>query len=187
MHPEVHSQTPGTCPICGMALVAPTTSKPPAHTSPASSYTPLIVIFVMITLVAAMTAGSSLTRFLMHFMIGFFLVFGSFKLMDLPGFVQGYATYDLLAMRWKEYGYVYPFLELGFGLVMLTGYHPGWLLWTEFAVMMFSGLGVARKLMHHEKFTCACLGTFLKVPLTNVTVVEDFGMAALILAYMLFT
>lgn len=30
-----------------------------------------------------------------------------------------------------------------------------------------------------EQFQCVCLGTFLKVPLTKVTLVEDFGMAAL--------
>jgi hypothetical protein len=47
--------------------------------------------------------------------------------------------------------------------------------------MLFSGLGVAIKLAKKEKFQCACLGTFLKVPLTKVTLVEDFGMALLAL------
>jgi hypothetical protein len=45
--------------------------------------------------------------------------------------------------------------------------------------MAFSGVGVAIKLAKKERFQCACLGTFLKVPLTKVTLVEDFGMAAL--------
>jgi hypothetical protein len=45
--------------------------------------------------------------------------------------------------------------------------------------MLFSGLGVVIKLLKHEKFQCACLGTFLKVPLTYVTLIEDFGMAFL--------
>jgi hypothetical protein len=47
--------------------------------------------------------------------------------------------------------------------------------------MSFSGLGVTIKLMKKETFQCACLGTFLKVPLTKVTVIEDFGMVALAL------
>lgn len=34
-------------------------------------------------------------------------------------------------------------------------------------------------------FRCACLGTFLKVPLTKVTLIEDFGMAALALVMLL--
>jgi hypothetical protein len=85
----------------------------------------------------------------------------------------------------EAYGYVYPFIELGFGLLMLGGLHPPALLWAEVVVMAFSGLGVALKLAKGERFQCSCLGMFLKVPLTKVTLVEDFGMAALAL-YLLF-
>jgi hypothetical protein len=53
------------------------------------------------------------------------------------------------------------------------------LLVAEIAVMVFSGIGVAIKIAKKEEFMCACLGTFLKIPLTKVTLVEDFGMAAL--------
>ncbi|MCI0560587.1 MAG: hypothetical protein MN733_19035, partial [Nitrososphaera sp.] len=112
---------------------------------------------------------------------GFFVVFGTFKLMDLKGFAEGYSTYDILAQRWFGYGYLYPCIELGFGLVMLAGFHPAWLLWSEAAVMAFSGLGVSIKLARREPFMCSCLGTFLKVPLTYVTLIEDFGMALLAL------
>src|SRR5262249_23622619 len=108
------------------------------------------------------------------------------KLMDLKGFAEGYSTYDLLAQKWFGYGYIYPFIELAFGLLMLAGYHTVGLFWIEFAVMGFSGLGVAIKLARREPFMCACLGTFLKVPLTYVTLVEDFGMAILALLLIFF-
>src|SRR6266850_8383402 len=98
-------------------------------------------------------------------MTGFFLVFSGFKIMDLRGFAEGYSTYDLLAQKWSSYGYIYPFAELAFGLLMIAGFHPNWLLWTEFALMTFSGTGVTIKLARGEEFQCACLGTFLKVPL----------------------
>jgi hypothetical protein len=45
--------------------------------------------------------------------------------------------------------------------------------------MIFSGIGVTQMVMQKRKFECACLGTFIKVPLTKVTIVEDFGMAAM--------
>ena len=102
-------------------------------------------------------------------------------MMDLKGFAEGYSTYDLLAQKIPAYGYLYPFIELGFGLVMLAGIHTTGILWAEFAVMAFSGIGVTIKIMKKEEFKCVCLGTFLKVPLTNVTLIEDFGMAALAL------
>ncbi len=200
MHPEIVSDKPGKCPKCGMALVEKS-SRPAMRVHNAGedtglgkitfkSYVPLMVIVAMILVVAyvAMWGDSfSSTAFILNFMTGFFLVFAGFKLMNLRGFAEGYSTYDLLASRVRAYGYVYPFIELAFGLGMLAGFHPVWLLWTEFAVMIFSGVGVVIKLAKGEEFQCACLGTFLKVPLTYVTLIEDFGMAALALALIALT
>lgn len=191
MHPEIISNTSGNCPKCGMKLVPQTNTKPIIHTSTDKglgvitwrSYVPLIVIISLIlisSLVVAFQAGTSfLQNAIIYFMTGFFLVFGAFKLMDLKGFAEGYSTYDLLAQKVFGYGYIYPFIELGFGLLMLSGFHSTWLLFTEMALMIFSGIGVAIKIVKKEEFMCACLGTFLKVPLTYVTLIEDFGMAIL--------
>jgi hypothetical protein len=201
MHPEVVSDEPGRCPKCGMKLVleSETQRSRPGHEPVGHdqglgkltwrSYLPLIVIIVIITAAAKASALNGFQigdafpwpDFVVNFMAWFFVIFALFKLVDLPGFAGGYSTYDLLAQKWFGYGYLYPFIELGFGLTMLAGFHPDWLLWKEFAVMAFSGLGVAIKLARRERFQCACLGTFLKVPLTKVTLVEDFGMAALAL------
>lgn len=187
MHPEVRQENPGNCPKCGMALVDEHAKPAPQKTN-WKDYIPLIVVFsligaatVVLTLADMQEGQVSLASSLQYFMVGFFITFGGFKLLDLPGFAEGYSTYDLLASRVKAYAYIYPFIEVGFGLVMLYGFHPNWLLWVEFAVMAFSGLGVVIKLAKKEQFQCACLGTVLKVPLTSVTLVEDFGMAALAL------
>lgn len=191
MHPEIVSDVPGTCPKCGMALVLQNDVKPKVHKMSEDkglgiitwkNYIPLIVIFLLITvssIIVAWGSTSFFTEFAISFMTGFFLVFAGFKLLDLKGFAEGYSTYDLLASRVKIYGYVYPFIELTFGFLMLAGYHPTWLLWVECGVMVFSGIGVAIKIAKKEPFICACLGTFLKVPLTYVTLIEDFGMAIL--------
>ncbi len=188
MHPEIISDKPGQCPKCGMALVLKD-KKPVARVPDKGlgsltlrNYAPLIVILLMIAAGAAVVSWREeflLSNFILNFMTGFFLVFASFKLMDLKGFAEGYSTYDLLAQKWFNYGYVYPFAELGFGLAMLAGLHGTALLGTEFAVMVFSGIGVALKLAKGEEIQCACLGTFLKIPLTKVTLIEDFGMAIL--------
>jgi len=195
MHPEIVSSEPGRCTKCSMALVLESeVKKNVAHTVGGDrglgkitwrSYVPLLVIVTLIFVASVVSAiwgnaeASFLRALLLNFMTGFFLVFAGFKLLDLKGFAEGYSTYDLLAQKWFGYGYLYPFLELGFGFLMLAGFHPDWLLWTEFGVMIFSGVGVSLKIAKGEDFQCACLGTFLKVPLTYVTLVEDFGMAAL--------
>jgi hypothetical protein len=162
----------------------------PAEATGARAYLPLAVIFLVLLAATAALAWhdlhsgvrtTSLAKAVARFMAGFFLTFAAFKLMDLPGFAEGYSTYDLLASRWRPYAYAYPFVELAFGLLMVAGVGGAAILWAEVAVMAFSGLGVAIKLARKEAFTCSCLGTFLKVPLTKVTLVEDFGMAALAL------
>lgn len=189
MHLEIVSKDPGKCPKCGMNLVKEGEKvEHNHHHGIESSYTPLVVIIGLIITVASVVSfktGFTPLNFITSFMIGFFITFAGFKLIDLKGFAEGYSTYDLLAQKWFGYGYIYPFIELLFGLGMILIPQSKGLLWTEFIIMTFSGLGVAIKLAKREEFQCACLGTFLKVPLTKVTLVEDFGMAALALILLL--
>lgn len=179
MHSDREQEKPGKCPKCGMKLILKGSAK---HEANNSNYTPLLVIIGLILLTSltlAFSTGFSFPKVVFDFMIGFFLVFSGFKLIDLSGFAQGYATYDLLAQKAYGYGYIYPFIELLFALAMILDFYIKAVLAAELIVMVFSGMGVLLKLAKHEKFQCACLGTFLKVPLTKITLVEDFGMAAL--------
>ena len=200
MHPEIQQEVTGRCPKCGMRLVSVETSKKNLVTNNDQglgiltwkSYFPLIVIIFLILLVSTVISLTdfqrgkfSIFQSISYFMIAFFITFSGFKLMDLKGFAEGYSTYDLLAQKVFTYGYVYPFFELGFGLLMLAGIKNQPLLWSEIVVMSFSGLGVVRKLMLRESIKCVCLGTFLKIPLTNITLFEDLGMSALALILIL--
>lgn len=190
MHPEIRENKPGKCPKCGMQLVKEGSLKQTEQT--ANSYTPLIVIISIILLITITLTVKDfinqtflLRQTISYFMIGFFLTFSSFKLMNLKGFAEGYSMYDLLAKKWFGYGYIYPFIELFFGLSMILFQDNKLLLIAELIIMTFSGIGVGIKMAKKEKFQCACLGTFLKVPLTKVTLIEDFGMALLALFLLL--
>ncbi len=46
-------------------------------------------------------------------------------------------------------------------------------------IMGFSTLGVVNSLLKKQKFQCACLGTFLKVLLSSITLIEDLSMVIL--------
>ena len=134
-------------------------------------YYPLILIFLYILGLSLLSQHPMST-----FMAGFFLVFSGFKLLDLPGFATAYATYDLLAKRWRGYGFVYPFLELGLGLAYLLHWHPSLTYLLTIIIMGFSSLGVLGALTKKQKIQCACLGTVLNLPMTVVTLVEDLLM-----------
>jgi len=200
MHPEIQQATAGRCSECGMRLVPAKTQV--GHHSPQQEngemvslwkqYQPLIVIIGVIALATVVLALRDLLEgtfrwpvAMTHFMAGFFLVFAGFKLLDLRGFAEGYSTYDLLARKVPSYGSVYPFVELLLGLSYLVQFHLPLTNAVTLIVMAFSGVGVALKVAKRERFQCVCLGTVFKVPLTTVTLVEDFGMALMALGGLL--
>lgn len=140
-----------------------------------ATYYPLLLIIGLLAIVACRGA-ESIHDWMLHFMAGFFLVFGFFKLLDLRGFVDAYVTYDLLAARWRGYGFAYPFLELGLGFAFLFQFWVTPALILSIILMGFGSLGVIKALRRKQKIRCACLGTVLKLPMSTVTLVEDLGM-----------
>lgn len=139
------------------------------------TYYPLLLIVTMISLVS-LRGAATLHDWMMHFMAGFFLMFGFFKLLDIRGFRDAYAGYDLLAKRWYGYGFVYPFLELALGFAFLFRFEVTASLWASVILMGFGGLGVVNALRKKQTIRCACLGTVLNLPMSTVTLIENFGM-----------
>ncbi len=192
MHPEVRQDGPGKCPKCGMALVKESELELKKEGDD-KEYGKLFTLIGMIALAAAATglrdfAAESFAwqEMMMNFMAGAFLVFGGVKMLDLKGFVEGYSTYDLLAMKIPAYGYVYAMMEVGLGLAYLTRFQLDIVNWVTLVLMLFSSLGVIRSMMKKQKIMCACLGTFLKLPLSSVTLVEDLSMAVMAAAMLFF-
>ena len=114
-----------------------------------------------------------------HFMAGFFMVFSFFKLLNLRAFADAYAGYDVLAGRYRVWGFIYPFVELGLGLAYIVQGHALWLNLVTIIVMGFSSIGVIRSVLSKQRIQCACLGTVFNLPMSTVTIVEDLGMVAM--------
>lgn len=148
-----------------------------------STYKPLLLVFfyiLLVTLAVEFTYGEFvLHRFMPNFMAGFFLVFSFFKLLDLAGFASSYAMYDLLAKRVYNYGFIYPFIELGLGIAYLVNFKPMVTNAITLAVMLFSSIGVILAVINKQKIKCACLGTGFNLPMTTVTIIEDLLMVAM--------
>ncbi|MCX8516438.1 MAG: heavy-metal-associated domain-containing protein [Alphaproteobacteria bacterium] len=146
------------------------------------TYYPLFLIVGAIALVSFRGVGApetALVDWMISFEAGFFLVFGFFKLLNLPGFRDAYATYDLLAKRVPAYGLLYPFLELALGFAFLFRYNLTLTFWAAIMLMGFSSLGVLQALLKKQKIRCACLGTTLNLPMTSITLVEDLAMVVI--------
>jgi len=147
------------------------------------TYKPLVLIFLFVAGIAAIASFDAQTfswhQWMRYFMAGFFIVFSFFKFLDLKGFARSYAMYDLLARQWKGYGYLYPFLELGLGVLYIIAIHLPATHVATIAIMGFSSIGVIRNMLSPNQVQCACLGTVFKLPLGNVTLVEDLLMVAM--------
>lgn len=155
------------------------------------TYQPLILIVGYIAIAAfagtSVAGGIDWQAWMTNFMAGFFLVFSAFKFLNLRGFADAYASYDLLAKRWHGWGLIYPFLELGLGLAYLFRVAPTATNFATLLLMGFSSLGVISALRAKRQIVCACLGTVLKLPMSTVTLVEDLGMAAMAFAMLVAT
>lgn len=156
------------------------------------TYKPILLVFGYILgvtlLVEATSSGFDFMRWMRHFMAGFFLTFSFFKLLNVPDFAISYSSYDILARRWLGWGYVYPFIELAFGLMFLTNFQPVFANAAAFVVMSVSTIGVVQSLLAKRRFQCACLGAVFNLPMSTITLVEDLlmtGMAAAMLLYLL--
>lgn len=149
---------------------------------------PLMYVFAFIALVPLARQdllNFDLALYMMDFMGVFFLVFGLFKLIDLKGFVEGFTQYDIITKRFKSYGYAYPFIETGLGILYLVGFM---FLWQNLLVLALSLIGTYtayKYIGHADEIECVCLGTVFKLPMTWVTFSENFLMLIMVLFMML--
>jgi hypothetical protein len=134
-----------------------------------------VLIAVSITAALAISAGyGGAIGMPMHAYMGFSLcTFAMLKLFDLPRFVGGFAMYDLAAMRWRAWGFIYPFLELGLGLAYFAYFMPTQAYVATIVLFGLNFISVIAAMDRGADVDCACMGTSLRVPLSTVTAAED--------------
>ncbi len=117
---------------------------------------------------------------MLDFMGLFFIVFSFFKFLDFQGFPKSFQRYDPLAKKVKGYAWIYPFLEVILGVCFLLRFQLTAALIVTLIVLGITTIGVTNMLLHKRKVNCACLGTALKLPMTEATFIENtimIGMA----------
>ena len=150
----------------------------------ATSYTPVLAVFAVAALIALaidwLAMGAITTMVLPNFIAVAMCLLAMLKLQDVERFSTMFLNYDLLARRWVPYGYIYPFAELGAGVLMLAGA----LTWLSAPVALFiGGIGAVSvfKAVYVDKraLKCACVGGSSNVPLGFVSLTENLMMIAM--------
>lgn len=153
------------------------------------TYKPILLIFFYITLTTVLIQINNqhfdLMQWMRHFMAAFFLVFSFFKLLNLKGFAESYAMYDILARRFPSWAYIYAFIELALGIGYMIDFNPIVINTVSFFVMSVSIIGVLKTVLNKQQIQCACLGDIFHLPMSIVTIIED-ALMIIMAAFMLF-
>lgn len=148
----------------------------------ATTYTPVIAVFAVTALMALAASwavfGSLFTMRAGEWFIAFSMAaLALLKLRDVESFSTMFLNYDLLARRFPEYGYVYPFAELLAGVLMISGA----LTWLSAPVALVIGsigaVSVFKAVyLDRRELKCACMGGDSNVPLGFVSLTENLMM-----------
>ena len=72
-------------------------------------------------------------------------------MLDLNGFADSYAMYDIVAKRFMYWGYLYAFIELFLGLVFAINFQPVVMNYITLIVMSVSIIGVLQSVFNKRK------------------------------------
>lgn len=137
--------------------------------------TPLFLILGYITVTAVLLNYKewNLGEAMFDFMGLFYIVFSFFKLLDLKGFPDSFRMYDPLAKVIPVYSWIYPFIETALGLMFLMRFQTEIALIATIIILGITTIGVTKTLLDKKAIQCACLGTALKLPMTQATFIEN--------------
>ena len=136
---------------------------------------PLFIILLYITSTSILLHHKTwnIEAIMLDFMGLFYVVFSFFKMLDLKGFPDSFSMYDPLAKRLPVYGKLYPFIETLLGLMFLFRFEIPVALILTIIVLGITTIGVSKTLLDKKAIRCACLGTALKLPMTEATFIEN--------------
>lgn len=156
-------------------IFATSTSDIKAEKNDLQQLFPLFLIFGYIIVAAILLNFNpwDANNFMLDFMGLFYIVFSFFKLLDLKGFPESFKMYDPLAKLIPAYAWVYPFIELGLGILFLMRIQIPMALIITIIILGTTTFGVTKTLLNKKAIQCACLGTALKLPMTKATFIEN--------------
>lgn len=133
----------------------------------------LILFYLLVTVTFLNYKSWNWSGFMLDFMGLFYIVFSFFKFLDYKGFPNSFRMYDPLAKQFPVYAWSYPFIETALGIMFLLRLEIKWALVITILILGITTFGVIKTLLSKKAIQCACLGTALKLPMTEATLIEN--------------
>jgi len=141
----------------------------------------LALLVVIISSLSLQTAYGTfdLNNWFTTYMGIFFIVFSFLKLLNVKGFSMTFSRYDIFAKKIPGFAVSYPFLELLLGVAFLT---QTLLIASNIITLIFmisQSIGVINVLKNKQEIQCACLGSSINLPISNITLLENIVMISM--------
>jgi uncharacterized membrane protein len=91
-----------------------------------------------------------------------------------------------LAKRSLFYAKAYPFIETLLGLMLLLRWQISFAFIATIIILSITTVGVVYSLFDKNRIDCACLGTALKLPMTEATLIENILMLVMAVAMLFY-
>ena len=117
--------------------------------------------------------------------MGFILIFfGLLKLYDIKQFALIFSKYDLISNKIDVYPYVYPFIEIILGILLINNIEISNIIRLIILIMVISVLSVVLTLIKGKNLRCGCMGSFFHIPLSYTTLSENIMMLIMCFNYL---
>ncbi|OIN83381.1 MULTISPECIES: MauE/DoxX family redox-associated membrane protein [Francisellaceae] len=144
------------------------------------SYTPVIAVFAIAFLLASTisyTYGLGFISIIKLFMGFSISILAMLKLQDIESFLNQFITYDLLAIRWLRYAYIYPIAETLIGIGIVASIFTSFIGVIAIIIGSIGAVSVYYAVyIQKRELKCACVGGNSKVPLGFLSLTENIMM-----------
>jgi glutaredoxin len=147
-----------------------------------TTYQPIIAIFgttflMALAFVWAITGTIEIAMTVKMFIAISMCALAIQKLRDLYSFSNQFITYDLLAMRWVRYAYIYPFVEMLASVCMIAGVFIPIAAPAALFIGTIGAVSVIKAVyIDKRELKCACVGGDSDVPLGFISLTENLMM-----------
>jgi|TARA_B110000263_G_scaffold141741_1_gene123046 copper chaperone CopZ len=138
----------------------------------------LLALFFVILLAFISSIEESFTykKFFRLYMGYFFIIFSFLKLQNINQFAISFSKYDPISKKYFKFGVIYPFLELFLGILFILNFFGLFINILTIIIFIPQTIGIIIKLRNNEKISCACVGTSIEIPISNLTILENLIM-----------
>ena len=143
------------------------------------TYKPILLALFFVILLAFISSIEKsfvYKEFFRLYMGYFFIIFSFLKLQNVNQFALSFSKYDPITQKYFKFGVIYPFIELSLGILFILNLFGLFINILTIIIFIPQTIGVIIKLRNNEKISCACIGTSIEIPISNLTILENLIM-----------